>query len=230
MSTIFGYCRVSTPFQSLDRQIRNIKAEYPDAIIVTETYTGSTVDRPVFQKLLAKVKSGDTIVFDSVSRLARNEDEGFEIYNRLYNDNVELVFIKEPHISTSVYRKSLQTAIPLTNTNVDLILNGVNQYLIELQKEQIRLAFRSSMQELLTIRSRTREGLMTARINGKTLGHRIGTPLVHKKSLKAREIILKHSSDFGGSLSDKECIALSSCSRNTYYKIKRQLLNGYQQR
>lgn len=230
MNSIYGYCRVSTPYQNLDRQIRNIKSAYPEAIILTEAYTGSTIARPVFQKLLSKVKSGDTIVFDSVSRLARNEEEGYQIYNQLYSQNVELVFLKESNISTSVYRKALQTSIPLTNTNVDLILTGVNQYLMELQKEQIRLAFRSSMQELLTIRSRTVEGLMTAKLNGKTLGHRVGSPLVHTKSLKVKENILKHCIDFGGTLSDKECLVLCACSRNTYYKYKRQLLNGYPKR
>ena len=38
---VWGYCRISTPQQSIDRQIRNIKAEYPKAIIVQETFTGT---------------------------------------------------------------------------------------------------------------------------------------------------------------------------------------------
>ena len=228
MNNIYGYCRVSTPYQNLDRQIRNIKAEYPTAIIITESYTGTTLARPNFQKLLSKVEATDTIVFDSVSRLARNEEEGFEIYNELYSKNVELVFLKEPQISTAVYRKAIQTAIPLTNSSVDLILEGINKYLIELQKEQIRLAFRTAQHEVDSLRSRTREGLLTAKINGKTLGHPAGRPLVHKKSLKIKENILKHCIDFGGTLSDKECLALCACSRNTYYKYKRELLKGHQ--
>ena len=128
MNNTYGYCRVSTPYQNLDRQIRNIKAEYPTAVIITESYTGTTLARPNFQKLLSKVEATDTIVFDSVSRLARNEAEGFEIYNELYSKNVELVFLKEPQISTAVYRKAIQTAIPLTNSSVDLILEGINNF------------------------------------------------------------------------------------------------------
>ena len=228
MNNIYGYCRVSTPYQNLDRQIRNIKAEYPTAVIITESYTGTTLARPNFQKLLSKIEATDTIVFDSVSRLARNEAEGFEIYNELYSKNVELVFLKEPQISTAVYRKAIQTAIPLTNSSVDLILEGINKYLIELQKEQIRLAFRTAQHEVDSLRSRTREGLLTAKINGKTLGHIVGRPLVHKKSLTIKENILKHCIDFGGTLSDKECLALCACSRNTYYKYKRELLKGHQ--
>ena len=38
-NTIYGYCRISRPQQSIDRQIRNIKAAYPDAVIVEEVYT-----------------------------------------------------------------------------------------------------------------------------------------------------------------------------------------------
>ena len=63
---IYGYCRISTPRQNIDRQIRNIKAEYPDAIIFKESYTGTKLDRPEWSKLMRKVKPGDRIVFDSV--------------------------------------------------------------------------------------------------------------------------------------------------------------------
>ena len=43
---IYGYVRISTPKQNIDRQVRNIKKIYPDAIIIKEIYTGSTLDRP----------------------------------------------------------------------------------------------------------------------------------------------------------------------------------------
>lgn len=41
MNKIYGYCRISTPKQNIERQIRNILREYPDAIIVQETFTGT---------------------------------------------------------------------------------------------------------------------------------------------------------------------------------------------
>ena len=40
-----------------------------------------------------------------------------------------------------------------------------------------------------------------------------------------KEIILKHSKDFYGSLNDSECMKLTGLSRNTYYKYKRELKN-----
>lgn len=132
---IYGYCRISTKQQSIDRQIRNIKAEYDKTVIVTEVYTGTKQDRPEWNKLYKKVKAGDTIVFESVSRMSRNADEGFNLYEELYNKGIELVFLKEPHISTSTYKKALQNNVTMTGTNVNYILEGVNKYLMALAKE-----------------------------------------------------------------------------------------------
>ena len=138
---IYGYVRVSTRTQSIDRQIRNIRKEYPSAIIVQESYTGTTMNRPAWSKLYNKLKPGDIVVFDSVSRMARNSDEGYKTYEDLYNNNVDLIFLKEPQINTITYKKAKENAVPMTNTSVDYILEGVNKYLLELAKEQIVLAF-----------------------------------------------------------------------------------------
>ncbi len=87
---IYGYARISRPSQSIDRQIRNIKASYPDAVIVQEAYTGTRMDRPEWSKLYKRVVSGDTIVFDSVSRMSRNADEGVQTYFELYERGIRL--------------------------------------------------------------------------------------------------------------------------------------------
>ena len=78
-SKLYGYCRISTKKQSIDRQIRNIKKEYPSAIILTEEYTGTKLDRPEWSKLYKNIKAGDTIIFDEVSRMSRNAEEGFKL-------------------------------------------------------------------------------------------------------------------------------------------------------
>ena len=91
----YGYTRKSTPKQSIDRQIRNIKALFPNAIILQETYTGTKIDRKEWNKLYRAVKAGDTIIFDSVSRMSRNAAEGFEAYEALYNRGVHLIFLKD---------------------------------------------------------------------------------------------------------------------------------------
>lgn len=134
---IYGYCRISTKQQSIERQIRNIRAEYNTAVIVTEAYSGTTLNRPEWNKLYKRIKAGDTIVFDSVSRMSRDSDEGFALYEELYTKGVELVFLKEPHINTATYKSALQNNVSLTGTNVDYILEGINKYLMTLAKEQI---------------------------------------------------------------------------------------------
>ena len=44
--TVYGYCRISTKQQSIERQIRNIKAEYPQAVMVEEIFCAATTSRP----------------------------------------------------------------------------------------------------------------------------------------------------------------------------------------
>lgn len=219
----YGYCRISRPKQSIERQIRNIKAQYQDSVIVQEVFTRTRMDRRQWQLLMKRVKAGDTIIFDSVSRMSGNAEEGFAAYGELFNRGVNLVFLKEPHINTDTYKKALENNVQLTGSNVDYILEGVNRYLMELAKEQIRLAFEQSEKEVEDLHQRTREGIETARLNGKQIGRKKDAKITTKKSLAAKEIIRKHSRDFNGTLSDVEVMQLTGLSRNTYYKYKREL-------
>lgn len=221
--SIYGYCRISTRKQSLERQERNIKSVFNNAVIVTEVFTGTKQDRPEWMKLYKKVKPGDTLVFDSVSRMSRDAAEGFNMYEELYNKGIELVFLKEPHINTSTYKTALQSNISMTGTNVDYILEGINKYLLALAKEQIRIAFEQSQKEVDDLHQRTKEGIETARLNGKQIGQKQGAKLNTKKSVIAKDIIRKHSKDFGGSLTDAECMKQAGLARNTFYKYKREL-------
>lgn len=220
---IYGYCRISTKQQSIDRQIRNIKNEYSTAVIITEAYSGTTINRPEWNKLYKKVKAGDTIIFDSVSRMSRNADDGFSLYEELYNKGVELVFLKEPHIDTATYKKALKNNVSMTGTNVDYILEGVNKYLMSLAKEQIRIAFEQSEKEVEDLHQRTREGIATARLNGKQIGQKQGAKLTTKKSIEAKKQIKKYSKDFDGQFTDVDCMHIIGIARNTYYKYKREM-------
>lgn len=220
---IYGYCRISKAKQVIERQIRNIKAAFPDAIIIQEIFTRTRMDRKEWLKLMKIIKPGDIIVFDSVSRMSGNAEEGFAEYERLYNMGVVLVFLKEPHINTETYKKALENNIQLTGSNVDFILEGVNKYLMALAKEQIKLAFEQSEKEVEDLHQRTKEGLITAKLAGKQIGRRHGAEVVTKKSLEKKQIILKHSKEFNGSLNDAEVMVLTGLARNTYYKYKREL-------
>ena len=222
---IYGYCRISKAKQVIERQIRNIKAAFPDAIIIQEIFTRTRMDRKEWLKLMKIIKPGDVIVFDSVSRMSGNAEEGFAEYERLYNMGVVLVFLKEPHINTETYKKALENNVQLTGSNVDFILEGVNKYLMALAKEQIKLAFEQSEKEVEDLHQRTKEGLITAKLAGKQIGRKHGAEVITKKSLEKKQIILKHSKDFNGSLNDSEVMVLTGLARNTYYKYKRELKN-----
>ena len=219
----YGYCRISTKKQNIERQIRNIKTAYPDALILTEEYTGTKMTRPEWVKLEKRVRKGEMIIFDSVSRMSRNAEEGFLLYERLFQNGISLVFLKEPQINTETYKKARDGSVGMTNTLADYILEGVNKYLLALAKEQIRLAFEQSEKEVEDLHQRTREGIETARLNGKRIGLAKGTKLVTKKSIKAKEVIAKHSKTFGGTLTDDECRKVAGVSRNSYYKYKTEL-------
>ena len=220
---IYGYCRVSTKQQSIDRQIRNIREVFPEAKIYQEAYTGTTTDRKEWKKLLRQLQSGDTVVFDSVSRMSRNAEEGFAAYKELYDKDINLVFLKEPHINTDTYRSALETGIKMTGTDVDLILEGINKYLLKLAAKQIQLAFEQAEKEVMDLRDRTSEGIKTAGIKGKQIGQPKGVKLTTKKSIEAKKKIMAYSKDFNGTLNDEEAMKLAGIARNTYYKYKKEL-------
>ena len=223
----YGYCRISTPQQSIDRQERNIKAKYPKAHISKEAYTGTKVEgRKELDKILKAVKPGDTIVFDSVSRMSRNATEGIALYEELYNKGIELVFLKEPHINTATYREALQKQIDVTvntgdtatDTFINTIIEALKHFQMDLAKKQIELAFAQAEKEVQDLHQRTAEGIQTARLNGKQIGQRQGAKLNVKKKAPAMEQIKKYSKDFDGTLKDTEVMQLVGLARNTYYK------------
>ena len=69
----------------------------------------------------------------------------------------------------------------------------------------------------------TREGIETARLNGKQIGRQKNSVVVTRKSIESKEVIRKLSKEFGGNLSDAEIMRLTGLARNTYYKYKREL-------
>lgn len=225
MASIYGYCRVSTTTQKIERQRENILAYCSNITrFFEESYTGTTTDRPQFNKLLKIVESGDTIIFDCVSRMARNSEEGTRLYFELFDRGVDLVFLKQPHINTTVYREALNNKVELTDTDIDDILIGVNMFLKRLASKQIEQAFESAQTEVDLLRERTREGLKVAKANGKQVGNVKGCKLTTKKSITTKERMLKVCSVFGGYCSiDEDCIKILGVSRNTYYKYKKEL-------
>ena len=232
MSKTYGYCRISTPTQNIERQERNIKAAYPNAFIVKEVFTGTKVEgRNEFKKLLRIIKPGDSIVFDSVSRMSRNSAEGVELYQQLFNDGMNLIFLKEPHINTSVYKDALERQIKLkvdtgdnaTDKFINTIIEALKSFQIDLASRQIVLAFDQAQKEVDDLRQRTKEGIETAKLNGKRVGTEKGRKLVVKKSIESKKEIIRLSKSFEGSNKDKEVIAILNIDPKTFYKYKKEI-------
>ena len=227
----WGYVRISTPKQKIERQIDNIRRQYPDAAVVEETYTGTTTDRPAWNRLEPRLKAGDTVVFDEVSRMSRNAEEGMALYERLFDRGVNLVFLKEPHINTAVYRQKMQaqmerhaaTGSKATDKLLDAIMEALHAYTIDIAREQIEIAFRSAQQEVDYLHRRTSEGVRKAMAAGKQVGRAAGAKVETKKAKAAKAEILKHSKSFGGQLNDEELKRLLGISYGSLYKYKREL-------
>ena len=228
---IYGYCRVSTKHQKITRQVTNIKELYSDATMIKEFYTGTTQNRPLWDKLMKQIQAGDTIVFDSVSRMSRNADEGFKDYKFLYEAGISLVFINEPLINTSIFDSTKNNLLDITvqtgNTAIDDYFKGnitlINNLLMSLAEEQIKSAFLQSEKEVTDLHARISQGMRESKKNGNRIGLEKGTTLTTEKSIKCKEIIKKHAIEFGGTLIDKEVMMLCKVSRNSYYKYKREL-------
>lgn len=236
MKVTYGYCRISQRKQNIQRQVRNIQAAYPDLPekqILREAFTGTRVDgRKVFEKLLKAAREGkvERIIFDSVSRMSRDAESGFALYRELYGLDVDLVFLKEPHINTRVYREAaekqiadIETGDEAANELMKAIVSGINRYMMRLAEKQIMIAFQQAEKEVQDLQQRTKEGLQTAVLNGKTLGRPKGLRPHIKKEAPAKKVIRKYSRDFDGTLPDVDVLKLARVSRNTFYKYKRQL-------
>lgn len=229
---IYLYCRISQKKQNIERQKRNLKEVFPDGVIVEEAYSGRTIARPQWTRIYKAAAAGDTIAFDSVSRMSRNAEEGAEIYQELYKRGVNLVFLKEPHINTDVYREKTKrqveritgTGNEATDKLINSVVDALQEYTVDLAQEQIRLAFEQSEKEVTDLSQRTKEGLQTARLNGKHIGVSKGSTWETKKAKEAKKKIIKLSAAFEGSNTDKDTWTIIGIQKKTYYKYKKELL------
>ena len=97
---VYGYCRVSTKEQNDHRQLMAMEERgIPFERIFSEKISGKDTNRPALQTLLDTVKKGDTIVVESISRFARNTKDLLELVERLTEEGVEFISLKE-HIDT----------------------------------------------------------------------------------------------------------------------------------
>ena len=230
---IVGYARVSTPKQKLRRQIDNLKDAYPDIVVISEVYTGSTDNRPKWKKLMRQCRSGivGKLVFDEVSRFSRNAEEAIEEYKELYNLGIELEFLKEPHINSKIYRDASERKIEIATEGMDnetaqlinTVIGGLNDYLLSVAEKQIYLAFEHAQKERELLSQRTSEGLKKAKLMGSKVGRQPGQKLVTKKAKRAKRIIRKHYKVLGGELTATQCFTLAQITKSTFYRYLEEM-------
>ena len=163
--------------------------------------------------------------------MSRNAEEGFKDYKALYELGVNLIFLNEPLINTSVFDSTknnlLSIDIATGNAAVDSFFKGnielINNFMMALAEEQIKAAFDQAEKEVTDLHSRISQGIREAKKNGTQIGLPKGTSLTTKKSIECKALIKKHSKDFGGTLDDSDVMKLCGCSRNSYYKYKGEL-------
>ena len=223
---VYGYARVSTKHQRLDRQEQNIRAAYPDVDeIVREKYTGTTLDRPAWNKLYKKLTAGDTVVFDEVSRMSRDADEGAAIYEELYTRGVTLVFLKQPLVNTDNYRQAASASIAKTGEEIaDIYIEATNKVLLILARRQIQQAFEQAQAEVDHLHKRVAEGMRASGAPAKIAEARTGNTYETKRSKEAKVRIRQMAKDFDGTMTDKDVMETLHLARNSYYKYKRELL------
>ncbi len=136
----FGYARVSTEQQNLDRQLDALR-KYGCDTIYNEKMTGTKRDRPELAKILDRMTEGDTVVIESLSRLGRSTKDLIELTELFQSKGVHLVSLKEQIDTSTSTGKLLFT-----------LMSAIAQF------------------ERDVIADRTREGLKSARARGRTGG------------------------------------------------------------
>lgn len=137
---VFGYARVSTEQQSLDRQLDMLE-KYGVDKIYNEKMTGTKRNRPELEKLMERLTEGDTVVVESLSRLGRSTKDLIWLMETFNAKGVNLVSLKESIDTTSSTGKLLFT-----------LMSALSQF------------------ERDVIADRTREGLASARARGRRGG------------------------------------------------------------
>lgn len=125
--TKYGYGRVSTISQDLESQVQALEAEGCQEI-VTEKFTGTTTERPVFNAILTRLSEGDTLVVTKLDRLARNTREGIDVVEGLFVKGVKVHVLNVGLLeNTTMGRFFLTTLLAVAEMERNLIIERTQE-------------------------------------------------------------------------------------------------------
>lgn len=151
----YGYARVSTRDQNVDRQLDALRA-FPveDQRIYVDYYTGATFERPRYRRLVRRLREGDLVVVTSIDRLGRNYEEIIEQWRRLTRERlVDIVVLDMPLLDT---RARISGEGDVTRTFISDLVLQLLSYVAQVERENIR--------------RRQAEGIAAARARGARFG------------------------------------------------------------
>lgn len=160
MGNKYGYARVSSLEQNLDRQIDALKEYVPEENIVVDKQSGKDLERAGYQALKGRfgLRAGDELYITSLDRLSRTKSDIKEELQWFQNHEVRLLILDLP------------TSMVQVPKGQEWILEMIQNILVEVLSS-------IAEQERLTIRKRQREGISAARSRGKHLGRpRLAVP------------------------------------------------------
>ena len=130
---VYGYVRVSSKEQNLDRQMLALREfGIPENLIFQEKQSGKDFERPVYKRLVKKLKPGDTLVIKSIDRLGRNYDEILDQWRIITKEKrADIVVLDMPLLDTRQGRD-------LTGTLIADIVLQLLSYIAQTEREFIR--------------------------------------------------------------------------------------------
>jgi len=197
MSRIYGYARVSSKEQNLDRQLIELNKHVEDRYIFTDKLSGKDMERPQYQLLRKIVQQGDTIFIKSLDRLGRNKQH---IKEELEYFKAEGIRIKILEIPT--------TMLPIQEGQ-EWLIDMINNLLLEVLSTMAE-------HERLSIRTRQAEGIAVLR--GKNNGQGIGRPKTEYPS-NFKEVYKEWKSK---SITGVKAMELLNLKKNTFYNLIKQ--------
>ncbi|MCR6106870.1 recombinase family protein [Salipaludibacillus agaradhaerens] len=151
MSISFGYIRVSTKEQNLDRQLEAIKSYVSDEkYIYSDKASGKDMERDGFQNMLKAMRSGDTLFIKSIDRLGRNKEQIKQYLEYFKKEGIRVKIIDLP------------TAKDVPKEQ-EWVIDMINNIIIEVYTSMAE-------QERVMIKQRQSEGIAVAKAKGKHLG------------------------------------------------------------